>query len=441
VTYLPDLGHGFLKDDFSWIAGARLEHGQTHFEIFRRHNGFYRPLVSLSFAVNEAIFDLRPFGYGLTNLALVLIDMLGVVALGMALRMPPALAALAAGLWALNPHGIGGSILWISGRTSLLLVAFAIAAAAAFVRQWRWLAAVLSLLAMLCKEEATLLPVILAIWAGWGDDEAVGWSLGRCVRRSWPLATAWLGYFALRLQTSAYLPWSAPSFYRPTLSLVALGRNVLEYFDRAATFDLAVLLLFAVCVRRWPRPDAKEQGFIARGAVWLAGGYGLTVFLPVRSSLYALFPAVGAALIAATLLGSLWRLASPKQQRWSLAAALILLVALTPVYRSRNVRLVRLAELSAQTLEVVREQKAGLSAGKILVLHDDPTQRANLKDAFGTLVQDAVRLETGLPSSRVWVEPPLAYAAEAGLRPPDPGGGRLDLWLRDGVVRAETQTE
>jgi hypothetical protein len=435
MSYLPDLGRGFVKDDFSWIAGSRVDAGDTHLEILRRHNGFYRPLVSLSFAVNEAVFGLKAYGYGLTNLLLVIVGMLGIFALGVSLRMPRPTAAIAGGLWALNPHGIGGSILWISGRTSLMLVAFAVVGAAAFVRGRRWAATALVLLAMLCKEEATLVPIILGVWSGWADEAPSRWSLSRSLRRSWPLATAWIVYFGLRLQTTAYLPWSAPSFYRPTFRLGTLVRNVLEYADRAATLDLAAVVLLVLLLQRWPRPDPKEWGLVARGVVWLVGGYGLTVFLPVRSSLYALLPAVGAALVAATLLGCLWRTASPRQRSWSLAGALILLLALVPLYRARNVRLVRLAELSARALNAVGEERAALVEGKALVLHDDLRGRANLREAFGTLVQDAVRLETGLPKVKVWVEPPLPYAAEAGLRPPNPSEGRIDLWLQNGALQ------
>ena len=39
---------------------------------WRTHNGFYRPLVSLSFWADERLFGLEPFGYGLTNLAFFL---------------------------------------------------------------------------------------------------------------------------------------------------------------------------------------------------------------------------------------------------------------------------------------------------------------------------------------------------------------------------------
>jgi hypothetical protein len=57
------------------------------------------------------------------------------------------------------------ALLWISGRTALLLCLFSVAAVLASLKGRPWLAAVWSFLAMLSKEEAVVLPAILALWA------------------------------------------------------------------------------------------------------------------------------------------------------------------------------------------------------------------------------------------------------------------------------------
>ena len=56
-----------------------------------------------------------------------------------------------------------------------------------------------------------------------------------------------------------------------------------------------------------------------------------------------------------------------------------------------------------------------LADAHVLVLHDDPGARVSLRNAFGTLITDAVRLETGTASPRVWIEPPLPEWQEAGV--------------------------
>ena len=141
AAYLPDVGHGFVKDDFAWILGSRVSGAADLLRAFQQHNGFYRPLVSLSFTLNEWAFGLGPLGHGLTNFTLVLLAMAGIYALARSLGMEWGVSILCAAVWALNPHGVGGAILWISGRTSLLLIVFALAAAIALVRGHRVLAA------------------------------------------------------------------------------------------------------------------------------------------------------------------------------------------------------------------------------------------------------------------------------------------------------------
>src|SRR5438046_2426186 len=69
---LPDVGHGFIKDDFAWIRASRISGARDVLALFGKDNGFYRPLVSLTFAFDHRLFGLHPFAFGLTNLVLLL---------------------------------------------------------------------------------------------------------------------------------------------------------------------------------------------------------------------------------------------------------------------------------------------------------------------------------------------------------------------------------
>lgn len=82
AIYLPDLGHGFIQDDFGWIRGSASHNLSDVVALFGRNVGFYRPLVSLSFAVDFAVWQLNPFGYGLTNLLLCIANAALLFALG-----------------------------------------------------------------------------------------------------------------------------------------------------------------------------------------------------------------------------------------------------------------------------------------------------------------------------------------------------------------------
>lgn len=437
AAYLPHLGRGFLKDDYGWLLGSRVEGLAGVPDLFSRHNGFYRPLVSLSFTLSEACFGLEPWFYGFTNLVLVGLGAWAVAALVRALGGSGGLGIVAASIWALNPHGIGMAVLWISGRTSLLLTLFAVLAARAFVLRRTASASAFTLLALLSKEEAVLLPGILFVWGGvsWADGPRFEWR--QAARRAWPLLVPLAVYLLLRVRTTAYLPWSAPGFYAPTLAPAALARNVFEYLDRAGTFAAACVILAGTLAGRWPRPDARERNWALLGLAWLVGGYGLTVFLPVRSSLYAVFPAVGTAIVAAALLNAISRAADPRRALRMRLAAVTIPFLLLPVYWSRNLRLAREAEFAAQIVADLRAAAPAVAAGKLLVVQDASDGRRTLAGAFGSLIREAVRVATGVANARVWVEPPSPGAQAAGLEPP--GAGPVVRYvLRNGrLVRQE----
>ena len=155
-------------------------------------------------------------------------------------------------MWLLNLHGIRMAVLWVSGRTALVLTLAAVLAATALVRgrllpALAWLA-----VALLAKEEAVLLPAILLAWISGSvpaDEPApvrpVSWIGGAGI------VTAL--YFLARSMTQAMTPMSAPPFYTPTFDLAALWSNIVSYADRALTFPLVVALLAVVLLGR-PHP-------------------------------------------------------------------------------------------------------------------------------------------------------------------------------------------
>lgn len=431
LSYGPDSGHGFYKDDFRWIVESRARTSDDLLRLFSTDNGFYRPIVSLTFAANEALFGAWARGYALTNLALLLLCGAAVFVLGRALKMEPGVALFAASLWSLNPHGISGTVMWISGRTSSLVTLFSLAAGVALVRQRRWLAAVLCLLALLSKEEAFFLPLVLTIWAGWQPNGG-GWRARRAVTHGWPLFLSLVPYLILRSQTQAYLPATAPSYYRFTFAPAQLGRNVLEYADRAATFSTAATLLLLLAVRRTRRLEPLERYWIALGVVWTLGCFGLTVFVPTRSSLYVCLPSVGVVLVGAALGRSIWSKATRRLRLTLLIVGVLVPLALVPLHRARNRRPRQAADLSARVSAQIKELWPRLPAGSTLVLHDELARRPNLYAVFGSLLGQAITLTTG-SSTTVEYLPQVGQWTEARVHLPagDPPGSLVELRLGD----------
>ena len=443
VIYLPGLGHGFIKDDFVGIASNQLTRPADLVAPFLQAPDFYRPLVQLSFGIDWWLFGTEPLAYGLTNLAFLLAAAAVLGSLAVALGMTRGSALVAVALWTLSFHGINMSLLWISGRTALLATLFALLAARAFVRGRAARAAGWALLAMFSREDAVLLPFVLLAWGalpppdGAADPDGRHIDPWRAARRAWPLFAVLAVYLAARAAAGGMTPWTAPAFYRFTFDPLTVGRNVLEYLDRAATLPVAATLIMALVARTLPRPTARQWRQATLGAVWMAGGYALAIVLPVRSSLYAVGPGAGAALAGAALLAAVWDRAAPGARRRMVGVAALLAVLAVPVHWSRNDRWVQWATLSTHVLDEIAPVAAGLPPDRVVRLDDDRSVRTNLDAAFGTLIEEAVRLRTGT-ARRVWIEPPVTAWQVGGLAAPDPADVGARFALRDGVlVRVE----
>ena len=388
VIYLPDIGHGFISDDFRWIVEGRIESTADILALFSSNVGFYRPLTSVSFAADHALWGPNAFGYGLTNLALCLACAVALFAVARRLELPAVAATVAAAAWLLNFHGVNMALLWLSGRTALLAALFSLSTAWAALGGRPFLAGLLALCAMLAKEEAVALPALFSLFF-YVDEHRV-----RSVAKAAPLWCALIVYVALRLQSGAFWPADAPSYYRFTFDPALVGRNFLEYADRAGDLFVVLVAVFALATRtRWSNVSSAERRVVAFAALWIAATYALTVFLPVRSSLYALLPSAGSALALGAIASSAWRRDSGRFRKVTVAL-LILAAVLVPVYRSRNVRWVRLAELSEQVMRTIEADARGRPAGHV-VLIDAPEERFNLTSAFGNLLPEALQLRVG----------------------------------------------
>jgi hypothetical protein len=419
VAYVPDVGRGFVKDDFRWVDAGHRALTQPAEAFLRQRSDFYRPIVELTFAADYAANGVRPRGYGFTNLALYAACVLGVFAVARAARLSTVSAAMAAMVWAVNPHGINMAVVWISGRTSLCVTLFALlAATAALQRRYVW-TAICTAAALGSKEEAVLLPVVLVLWDRWivraaqaSGEPAVNWRLIAA------LATPLAIYGGLRLFTGAMTPESAPPYYHLTFWPALVARNALEYADRAGTIG-AVALLVAACVWRVrPAIDAEHRRLLAAAFVWTICGFALTLFVPVRSSLYAVFPSVGVALACGVVLDAMRARGGAPMPLPRLAAAVsAVLIAALPVYRARNGRYVEPARLSERALRTIAPQAAVIPAGTGIVLHDVDDPTSSFIGAFGTFASDAVTMRAGRDVT-VWIDPPSGALIGVGQRPP-----------------------
>jgi hypothetical protein len=386
VIYLPDVGHGFVRDDFMWVGVSRVHSAADVLRIARDNTGFYRPIVTLTFAADYAAFGLRPLLFALTNCALLLLCALLVGTLARRLGAAPWAALAAAGLWALNFHGVNMALLWISGRTALLLCLFALLATLSSLGDKWWQAAGWYFLALLSKEEAITLPIMLVGWAWYVHP---GRPLRKTASRAVPLILATVAYLLLRVNSGAFGPADAPSYYQFVFQPRVALRNALEYADRAVTFSALAVAVGVVGFRGRPRWTGEDTRMALFATLWLVLGFAITVFLPVRSSLYALCPSIGAALLASRILQRLQE-SAPSRARYVLGTLLVLPFLLVPVYRQRNQRWVRPADVSRVLVEDLRTIGQTLPPRTHLVALETADHR--LDYVFSGLFTDAVSL-------------------------------------------------
>jgi len=427
AVYFPDVGRGFVKDDFTWIRAARAAMAHPVTLIRQPDAGFYRPLVTLAFMFDFAVHGWAPRGYGWTNLDLSIVCACALAALALTLGLSRRAAVLAALLWMINPHGVNMAILWLSGRTATLLTLCSLLAAVAFLRRWYLAAAVLIGLALLSKEEAVMLPFVLLAWVmirGRGTRPSGAAIAAALV----PLAV----YFSLRALTPAMTPASAPPFYRFTFDPVAVIRNAGEYLDRSATLAAAALVCGMLVYRRLPRVLPADRPVVAMLAIWWLGMFAITLWLPIRSSLYAVCPSIAAAILSALLIERM-REASP-QSRFPLEPVLAVLVfASIPIYQIRDDLRTEGARVSQRTLHEIERDLPALPRTGAIVLHDDPAAPV-FREAFGDLPTEALRTRFERDwDARIVADPQPARDSAGG------GPVIAEYWIRRGTIaRAPT---
>ncbi len=394
AAYAPTVAGGFIKDDFAWIYHSRLTGWSSLYSTFANAQVFYRPMVQLSFGLTESLFGNNPVPYALTNLGLGIACGVAIYRLSRVIGLAPWAALVATAVWAFNFHGINMAIIWLSGRTSLLGALFSLLAAIAVLRNRSLAAGAFAFAAFLSKEEVVALPLIFTIWI------VINRSSLRAAMGPWIALGV---YLVLRQFSGAVGISDAPPYYQFTFDPRHVAANIVEYADRSMTAGTLLLIATVIALRRLPDPTTIEWRVVSMGGVWLILGFAATIWLPVRSSLYAVFPSVGFALVVGSLITATARAAEPRRA-WRVAiAGLVLPFLLLPIYWQRNVRWTELRSLSAATIRAI--QADAPPRDTLVVLEDDLSHRANFRHVFGGLLPEASAL---LFEGRLglWIEPP-----------------------------------
>ena len=200
ALYAGALQNGFVWDDLLTAVPAR----PLAKVVTEPTGSWYRPLVMLSFAGDRALWAGWPGGFHATNVLLhvVVAGLLGTLCAAIGLG---AGASTAAALVFLAHPVQTEAVTYVSGRTDVLSALFVLLALLAWRRArhafdaWAVASALAFAAALLCKEAAVLLPLVLLLPGAYPSASPPRPLLPLAASALWALAFATTGQHALRL--------------------------------------------------------------------------------------------------------------------------------------------------------------------------------------------------------------------------------------------------
>ena len=301
-----------------WVGANHVTSWSDVRALLVRTDGFYRPVVAATFALDRAVYGVAPFGFGVTNLILLLLGACRARVSGdharssrhdCGRRRRRVGAQLSRG-----EHG--GAVVERSNRAVCRdrRVARRRCSSSAASRSLR-----ASRRSGDAREGRSGDAAVDPEWMGMGprgaDTSASAVASSDVIRLTWPTWIALAIYFALRAQTAAMTPMTAHRVVSLRAVAGALAANALEYLDRACTFSRDRRDRRASDRLAAPGDDAGVRRVLVLGAIWFAGTFALTIFVPNRSSLYALLPSAAPALVGRVSVAAAWDVSSQQMAR------------------------------------------------------------------------------------------------------------------------------
>lgn len=443
-VYAPSIAGGFLYDDIAILVDNRRIQDLANLGAVLRYEPA-RPLLGLTWALNYAVAGTRAWPYHLVNVLLhaanaaLVAVLLGWAARRSSGRLTPGAAAFAACFFAATPMA-AETVAYVASRSSALSSLLALAslclalpALAAGRVSGRWIGAVaLFVLALLTKEEAACVPLLLLLldWYFVGGTPRARWRLHAPF---WVIPA--LGLLARRGATGEWLP--EPVLPRGLYALTQLAAFPGYALRAALPFDpaffrghppaawppsiaAAVTALVALAALGLAVRGLRGRAIASFAVLWLAAALvPSSTLVPLREMVVDHRAYLGGAGVALALGVLLWT----PERRYFAAAVLVLMAARSWQYERVLGDPVRAWE------DAVRRAPASADAWRALsdayAQRGDPRAESALERAVAMAPGDArgwANLAVRYAESRRWTE--AAQALEAAIRA-DPRDARL----------------
>jgi len=234
VSYFPSLENSFVYDDRFFIEENPHIRNFKNIPAFflnpiekstgMHWSGIYRPIRTISYALDYKLWGLESFGYHLTNLLLHILNIIFVFCLAQALSGNKTVTVLTTALFALYPAH-SEAVHWLGARADMLAALFSLPAIIFFVRYLRGsryrdycFFLLLFIIALFSKEIAIMIPVVCILISLLLDKKK------KIVYYLIPLSIAFL-YFILRQAVMKELlqkEWWGGSFYTNVLTVLTI---------------------------------------------------------------------------------------------------------------------------------------------------------------------------------------------------------------------------
>jgi len=277
LLYAPALSAYFISDDFGTVAFLffnRLNLDQVAWFLLQSNDGgiYFRPLGQLFYLTDWWIWGIDSFGYHLTNVVFHALNCILVYALARRVSANQRIGLVAAILFAVMAvHS--EAVAWVGARYDVICAFFFLASVLFFVlfrqcgtRRFYLVSLVMFLLALVSKEIAVTLPVVLLAY-----DlifNFVAWNrVPLLLKRHVPYWVALASVFAIRILVfgrigyGTILDWAAFSYWGDKAIARLLNPLVIDNVE-----NLRWLLLIGILVVLWIYRSRRALIF---GALWI----------------------------------------------------------------------------------------------------------------------------------------------------------------------------
>lgn len=396
---------GWVNDDFVHIgrlSTASIHDVLAHSDPF----GFFRPVAHLTLLAEGRVFGFTPAGFRVTNVLIHVVVCLLVLRIARRLLAPRA-AVLSTVAFVLTPKAHTVAVLWASARPELLMSVFSLLAILSWLRweggdaRWLLLTAACYVTALLAKETAALLPVLLLF---------TGTEQSRLVTKHRLVAVAAITLSALiplslRIAAGGLMPDVGHQHYSFDLSLWRFFRSFEVYLPRALPSSVALLLLVGLpglvhwrAVREVvTRPYTKR--LVLYALLWFLI-FLLPVFpIPARSELYLYLPGAGWCLLAGYLVDGLISVVQPRA-RLVASLAVIYVASLLGYQISRNLHAGEVQRFTSAFVQAIGDDEwFRLYRGSILIVPTDERTERLLREGVSGYIDPV--LSYALHSDRI----------------------------------------